>query len=572
MSRASKHWEIRPADEGRVRQLSLKAELPLPLARVLLLRGFQTPDELEAFLNPKLADLSDPFLLPDMEKAVSRLWQAFESGETITVFGDYDVDGVTSAALLTRVFVELGAKVVPFIPDRLDEGYGLSTEALERCITSHESSVVVSVDCGVNSVDSVRMAQARGVDVIVTDHHEPAEETAPAFALINPKLGEVRSLEMLSGVGVAFKLAHALVKYGRECGHSAAVTLKLREYLDIVSLGTVADIVPLRGENRILVRHGLAQLGRTRWPGLEALKNVAGMKGEPETYHLGFQLGPRINASGRIGQPMEALSLLLTPDPAQAQRTAQVLDRTNAERRKIEREMADEAFEEIDTYFDPEKHYGLVVAREGWHPGVVGIVASRVSRHYNRPAIIMGIEEDGHARGSCRSITEYNMLDGLQACAELLTKFGGHKMAAGLEVKSGQLDAFKEQFNRAVSLALKKVDLTPVLQIDAVLNPNDVNDEFYNEMKKLRPFGQDNPEPVWAMEKMSVSGAPRVVGENHLKLSLVSAGCRFDAIAFNFPLENLPSGNIDVAFMLKENCWMGNTTLQLQVLDIRSSR
>ncbi|MDZ8117142.1 single-stranded-DNA-specific exonuclease RecJ [Pontiella agarivorans] len=569
MSFSFRHWKIRPVDEETVRKLSLQSELPLPLARVLALRGFHTPEMVERFLHPKLSGLSDPFLLPDMEKAVSRLWKAFQGGEIITVFGDYDVDGVTSAALLTRIFVALGANVKPFIPDRLDEGYGLSVQALERCISEHGSSVVVSVDCGVNSVDSVRMAQTRGVDVIVTDHHEPGEETAPAFALINPKLGTVKSLEMLSGVGVAFKLAHALVKRGRELGDAAAAVLELREYLDIVSLGTVADIVPLREENRILVRHGLTQLARTRWPGLEALKNVAGVKGELETYHLGFQLGPRINASGRIGQPMEALSLLITPDSAQAQRIARVLDETNAERRKIEREMADAAFEEIDTYFDPEKHFGLVVAREGWHPGVVGIVASRVSRHYNRPAIIMGIEEEGHARGSCRSIAEYNMLDGLQACADLLSKFGGHKMAAGLEVKPGKLDDFKEQFNRAVFQSLENVDLTPVQPIDAVLEPRDVNQEFYCEMKKLRPFGQDNPEPVWAMEKMSVSGSPRVVGENHLKLSLVSKGCKFDAIAFNFPLEDLPPGRVDVAFVLKENCWMGNTTLQLQVLDIR---
>lgn len=572
MSAACKHWKLRPVDEERARNLSVNATLPLPIARVLALRGFHTAEECEAFMNPRLANLTDPFRLPDMEKAVSRLWKAFNDKETVTVFGDYDVDGVTSAALLTRIFCALGADVKPFIPDRLDEGYGLSSDALERCIAEHGSTLVVSVDCGVNSVESVGAAQAKGVDVIVTDHHEPEEETAPAFALINPKLGDVESLEILSGVGVAFKLAHALVKHGRDMGEMLAKTVDLRDYLDIVALGTVADIVPLRDENRVLVRYGLAQLAKTKWPGLDALKLVAGVKGELETYHLGYQLGPRINASGRIGQPMEALHMLTTSKNVEARRIALVLDDTNAERRNIEREMADEAFEEIDAYFDPEKHFGLVVAREGWHPGVVGIVASRVCRHYNRPAIIMGIEEDGSARGSCRSIEEYNMLDGLQACAGLLGKFGGHKMAAGLEVLSGNLDAFKEQFNAAVHQSLKKVDLTPLQHIDAVVDPKDVNWEFFQAMKKLRPFGQDNPEPVWAMEQMNVSGSPRVVGENHLKLSLVSKGATFDAIAFNYPIQQLPSGKLDVAFSLKENTWMGNSTLQLQVLDIRASQ
>ncbi|MDF7806800.1 single-stranded-DNA-specific exonuclease RecJ [Pontiellaceae bacterium B12219] len=413
---ASKHWNIRTADENRVHELSLKCGLPTPIARILVQRGFRTAAEAEAFMNPRLADLSDPYLLPDMEKAVSRLWKAIDAQETITVFGDYDVDGVTSASLLTRIFRALGAQVKPFIPDRLDEGYGLSADALQRCLGEHGSSVVVSVDCGVNSVESVQAAQAQGVDVIVTDHHEPETQTAPAFALINPKLGTVPSLEILSGVGVAFKLAHGMVKLGRELKQPSAAVLDLRDYLDIVALGTVADIVPLMDENRILVRYGLQQLDETKWVGLEELKRIASVKGEANTYHLGFQLGPRINAAGRIGEPMQALELLTTVSRSAAQRIANLLNETNAERRRIEREMADEAFSEIDAYFDPKQHFGLVVAKEGWHPGVVGIVASRVSRHYNRPAIIMGIEADGSARGSCRSIEEYNMLDGLQAC------------------------------------------------------------------------------------------------------------------------------------------------------------
>ena len=565
----SKLWKVRPVDESVVESIAAQVKLPIPIARVLALRGFQGLEEIENFLNPRLANLADPMLLPDMETAVSRVWKAIDSGEAITVFGDYDVDGVTSSALLTRILAALGAKVQAFIPDRLDEGYGLSQEALDRCLAEHGSTLVITVDCGTSSVESIAHAQMQGVDVVVTDHHEPEKQTADAFALINPKLGTVPALANLSGVGVAFKLAHALVKTGRAQKKPSADNVDLRDYLDIVALGTVADIVPLVGENRIIVRHGLAQLGTSCWAGMEALKQVASVKGEPDTYHLGFQLGPRINAAGRIGQPMQALQLLVTDHAPEAQKIAKLLDETNVERRKIEQEMSDEAFAEIDAYFDPEKDFGLVVAREGWHPGVVGIVASRISRHYNRPAIVMGIEESGSARGSCRSIAEYNLLEGLQYCEEYLSRFGGHMMAAGLEVKPDALDDFKVKFNSAVQTALLNVDLAPVQQIDAVVAADELGWDFLSQLKRLQPFGQDNPEPVWALEGVRVSGLPRVVGKKHLKLSLVSSGLTFDAIAFGYPLEELPSGSLDIAFMLKENNWNGNSSLQLQIKDIR---
>jgi single-stranded-DNA-specific exonuclease len=565
----SKQWKIKETDESVVKDLVSQLTLPLPLVRVLAMRGFKDAKETEDFINPRLANLSDPFELPAMEMASERLWKAIDAEEIITVFGDYDVDGVTSAALLTRILTELGAHVKPFIPDRLDEGYGLSQDALERCLEEHGSSVVVTVDCGTNSVESVAYAQSNKVDVIITDHHEPEGETANAFALINPKLGRIEQHENLCGAGVAFKLAHALVKTGRYLKKPAAASINLKNYLDIAALGTVADMVPLVGENRIIVRHGLAQLGKSNWVGMEELKRVAGVKGEPDTYHLGFQLGPRINAAGRIGQPMKALQLLVTDVVSEARNIAQLLDQNNLERREIERKMADEAFAKIDAYFDPKKHYGLVVAREGWHPGVVGIVASRVSRHYNRPAIVMGIEEEGHARGSCRSIEGYNMLDGLQACEKHLSKFGGHMMAAGLEVKSGSLETFKDDFNAAVCSALSDIDLSPVQHIDSILTGDELGWGFLEQLKHLRPFGQSNPEPVWALLNVGVSGTPRVVGQKHLKLALAVDGHQFDAIAFNYSLSDLPEGNMDVAFTLKENHWNGNTTLQLQVQDIR---
>lgn len=567
----SKHWKIRPADEATVETISAQTKLPRPIARVLALRGFTTAEEIEMFLNPRLSNLTDPSLLSGIEKAASRVWKAIDSGESITVFGDYDVDGVTSTALLVRVLSVLGAEVHAFIPDRIDEGYGLSSDAVERCLSEYGSSLVITVDCGTNSIESVNEAQSRGVDVIVTDHHEPDEQTAAAFVLINPKFGTVPALENLSGVGVAFKLAHALVKSGRAQKKPTAQNVDLRDYLDIVALGTVADIVPLRGENRIVVRHGLAQLGVSKWAGMEALKKVSSVKGPPDTYHLGFQLGPRINAAGRIGKPMQALQLLVTDAAPEAQRIARLLDETNVQRREIEQEMSDEAFAEIDAYFDPEKHFGLVVAKEGWHPGVVGIVASRVSRHYRRPAIVMGIDVDGSARGSCRSIPEYNLLDGLQSCDEHLSTFGGHTMAAGLAVHPGAMDAFKVAFNDVVKASLIEVDLAPVQKIDSVVVADELGWDFFDQLKRLQPFGQDNPEPVWALQNVRVSGAPRVVGKKHLKLSFAVNGNVFDAIAFGYPLEDLPAGPLDIAFMLKENSWNGNTSLQFQISDIRSA-
>jgi len=564
-----KNWKICSVDIAAAQSLAGRVGLPLPIAQILVSRGLCTTDEIQDFLNPKLADLSDPFLLPDMGRAVERIWKAIDDGETIAVFGDYDVDGVTSAALVIRILNGLGASVCGFIPDRLDEGYGLSPDAIQRCLIDLKPSLLVSVDCGTNSVESVEYAQMQGIDVIVTDHHVPGEQTARAFALINPKLGPCG--ENLSGVGVAFKLSHALIKSGRDQARASALGIDLRDYLDIAALGTVADVVPLVGENRIIVRHGMAQLGSTRWTGMAALKEVAGIAGGIDTYHLGFQLGPRINAAGRIGEPMQALQLLTTNDPVEARTIARRLDHNNRERRDIESRMVDEAFAEIDDYFDPGKHFGLVVAREGWHPGVVGIVASRVSRHYNRPAIIMGIDHDGSARGSCRSIDEFDLLEGLHACETHLAKFGGHKMAAGLEVMPGELDAFKEGFNAAAAAMLSHRDLAPVQHVDVLVEADDIDWTFYEKLKGLRPFGQDHPEPVWAMPGMRVKGVPRIVGQKHLKLVLEAGGRSFEAIAFNYSLASLPAGKMDVAFTLKENAWNGNTSLQLQVQDIRTS-
>ena len=563
-------WKFQSVNDDAAQALAKALCLPLSVACVLVQRGFSTPELVGSFLSPRLNDLDDPFLLPDMERAVARVWKAIDRQERITIFGDYDVDGVTSAALMLRVLSSLGALVDSFVPDRLEEGYGLSVDAMERCLEEYSCNLIITVDCGTNSEESIAGARQRGVDVIVTDHHEPSGAAPSAYALVNPKLGTVG--ENLAGVGVAFKFLHALLKRGDENAEQIHFARKvLRSGLDLVALGTVADIVPLVGENRTLVRHGLAQMKSSCWVGMEALKEVAAIKGELVPVHLGFQLGPRINAAGRIGEPAKAVRLLTTNDPLEARNIAKLLDRNNQERRDIERKMADEAFAEIDRYYDPKDRFGLVVARDGWHPGVVGIVASRVARHYNRPTIILGVDEDGRGRGSCRGIDAFDLLEGLKACEEHLETFGGHKMAAGVTVRSGHLARFSEAFNTFATLHLAAEDLSPVVQIDAVVEPEEMEWAFYDVLGRLQPFGQDNPEPTWAFLDVCVEGVPKVVGQNHLKFIVKTAAGSFDAIAFNFPVESLPEGRIDVAFSLKENRWQGNRSLQLQVQDVCSA-
>lgn len=566
----SKYWQLKTEVDAAFGDFaSTVAELPTPLLKVLFSRGFADVECLEQYLNPQLSALLDPFLLPDMEKAVARIWTAIQKGESITVYGDYDADGVTSTALMYRVLKDLGAKVDAFIPHRMTEGYGLSPEAVSRCLEVAPASLLVTVDCGINAKAGVATAREVGVEVIVTDHHEPSNEKSDAYAVVNPKLGAIPEYMKLAGVGVAFKVAHALVKFGRGAGGDTAQQLDLRNYLDLVAIGTVTDIMPLVGENRIIVKYGLERIQQTKWAGLRALKEISGIRGAVETYHLGFQLGPRINAVGRIGHPLQAFKLLTTDDPQEARLLAEELNRTNQERKQLEKSMADEAFDEIQSYFSPADHYGLVVAKEGWHPGVVGIVASRVSRHFNRPSVVLGIDEQGIAQGSCRSVEGFNLLYGLRSCERDLLQYGGHKMAAGVQLSSDRIERFRTQFNSVVESELKHIHLRPTLTLDGVLELEDINWEFYGCLCRLRPFGQKNPEPVWMLREIELQDAPRKVGRNHLKFTLNTPQGPVEAIAFNYPIERFPRGPIDIACTLKENIWNGDSSLQLQIVDVR---
>jgi single-stranded-DNA-specific exonuclease len=546
--------------------------LPAPLACMLAGRGVRTAADLDRFLRPRLSDMTDPFLLPGMQAAVDRLWAAIQGGESIVVYGDYDVDGITSAALMVLVLERLGAKVSAYLPSRMEEGYGLGMEALQRCLEQFHPGLIVTTDCGTGSVDAIRMAGEAGVDVVVTDHHEAGGVVASAAAVVNPKLGEDLQARMLAGVGVAFKVCHALIKQGRDAGRPEVEGVDLRDYLDLVALGTIADVVPLMGENRILACHGLAKLNRRERMGLQALGEVAGANGELGAYHVAYVLGPRLNAAGRMGSADAALELLLTRQESRARSLAAELEMSNRERKRIEKEILDEAVGRIEAMFDPEVHHGIVVGDEGWHIGVIGIVASKLSGRYGRPAIVVGFDEDGMGRGSCRSVEGFNLLEGLKTCESLLKQYGGHAMAAGLEVHRDHFEGFQEAFCAACATALGGRDLRKTLTMEGWVGMGDVQDkEFLRVLEGMAPFGEGNPEPVWGMKEVRVEGAPRVVGGSHLKMTVVSGGRACETIGFGMGDREVPGGPLDVAFTVRRNTFQGRTTLQLQLQDFRAA-
>jgi len=571
---ASKHWKFKPSEEALVERLFQCLEekvpnigkLPKPLVALLVQRGCKTEEDVAHFMKCGLSSLRDPFELPDMEKAVERIRRALTDGEKITVFGDYDADGVCSTALLVRVLRVLGGEVSAFIPNRLDDGYGLSPDSLAVCIEQNSPSLIVTVDCGTNSVESVEKAKELGIDVVITDHHEPDDKIAAAVAVVNPKRKKDHPDSILAGVGVTFKLCHALVKAGRDVDCPSAASIDLKDYLDFVAVATITDMVPLLGENRALVRAGFQTLENSKNAGWNALRKLAGVTGPIETWHAGFTFGPRINAAGRVGRADAALELFLTDLPATADEKARFLESANRERQAIEKEIVQEAVEEIDGWFDETKHFGLVIAREGWHIGVIGIVASRLVQRYGRPVAVIGME-NGSGRGSCRSIDAFNLLDGLNACSGLLTQFGGHAMAAGLDIETKNLDAFQKKFNAFAAKELKDADLRPVLNIDQKIELSEADAALMDGLKRTGPFGQDNPEPIWAVLNADVADS-RILKEKHLKLALSVGNTRVDAIGFNMA-EKLLAGAVDVAFTLQENTWNGRTTLQLNLKDIR---
>jgi single-stranded-DNA-specific exonuclease len=571
VQRVSRAWVTEPSFPEVSEAIARAFGLPFPIADVMARRGLREDGDIAAFLDPKLERLSDPMRMPDMAKAAQRVWTALNGGERILVFGDYDVDGVTSTALLTQVLRQLGGDVRHFLPHRIDDGYGFGVEAFEQCMAEHAPSLIVTVDCGTGSVDAVAAAKARGVDVIVTDHHEASGAIAGALALVNPKLGDAKDLHNLAGVGVTFKLCHALVKTGRAQNYPASARVDMRPLMHLVALGTVADMVPLIGENRILARFGIQILNLRRSPGIDALARVAGVQQEMTSYHIGFVLGPRINAAGRMASPDAALRLLVTEDPGEANSLARSLEEANKKRQAIEQAILEEACADLEPFYDPEKAGVLVVGRRKWHPGVVGIVASRLVRRYNRPAIVIAIGEDGIGRGSCRSIEGFDLITHLQSTAEFLDQYGGHRMAAGLDIPEGRIEAFRAAISARAAAVMDQGELLPRQHIDGWIGLEDLNEAFMAAQDRLMPFGHDNTPPVWAVRGVKIDKSQTVGGGKHLRLLFRTPQGPQDAIGFGMGERELPDEPIDLAFQLRRNVFRGEERLQLMLQDFRAS-
>ena len=565
-----KNWKIaEPPDHSAVS--SWGSTLHPLVARILSCRGIGSAEEVSLFLTPALGNMLDPFLLKGMEQAVIRLISALQAGETICIYGDYDVDGITGTALLVSFLRTVGCTCHYFIPNRFDDGYGLSLEALERIIETVGATLIISVDCGITSIDEALFCRQRGIDLIITDHHAPREVIPEALAVINPlQPGCAYPFKALAGVGVAFNLLIALRATLRKKGIFGADSgPDLRQWLDLVTLGTIADVVPLIGQNRIYAFHGLRQLSGATKTGIESLKQVAGISGTVSCGQVGFRLAPRLNAAGRMESAVPGVELLLCSDARETLQIATDLDAANAERQAVERRIFEEAVAMVEASGCYPTCRSIVLASDTWHQGVIGIVASRMVERYHRPTILIALTGDGCAKGSGRSIPGFHLLDALYPCSLHLERFGGHRYAAGVGLKEAMVDTFATAFETESFRLLGEDELIPCLNVDAEAEPGEVTLELAFELKKLEPFGVGNPEPVLMMRGLAVLER-RVVGEGHLRLRLELDGHVFNAIAFRMA-DRDTTGKIDIAFFPEINEWKGSTSLQLRIKDLRPS-
>jgi single-stranded-DNA-specific exonuclease len=534
------------------------------IARLLMRKGFASAEDVENFLRPRLKSLSDPFLLPNMEAAVTRILAALDRRERIVIFGDYDVDGVTSLALLAEACRAYGCAPEVFLPLRLEEGYGLSRESVDRCIEQHRPQLLIAVDCGTSSVAEIADLAERGVDVIVLDHHEPKSDLPDCVAIVNPKIDPQSPFHYLCSAGIVFKLCHALLK-------RRPIEFDLKSKLDLVALGTVADIVPLQGENRTLVQRGAMEIARSTRPGLKRLIAVSGVRPPISPEHIGYRLGPRLNASGRLSNAQRSLQLLLTNDEAEAASLADFLDSQNRERQEIEKQVFLAAEEQIGRDFDPMRDAAIVVAANGWHPGVLGIVASRISRKYHRPTIVIGLEANGIGKASGRSIEGLNLVEALQRCSGTLQKFGGHEMAAGLTIQEKDVERFSEAFHRAARELLSEEYLQPCLRLDHELAFSELNGDFLRWHEMLQPFGNGNPAPVFFAREVEPVGPLRVVNNKHRILRLRQGNYHRRAVYFDSADIPLPPGPWDIAFRIRRDEYEGETVLGMQIQAVRQT-
>ena len=539
---------------------------PAILEHLIRQRGLPIGENLEGFLRPRLRDLSDPFEIGEMHQAVDRILLAVDRGESVCLYGDYDVDGVTSIAVMRRLLHAYGLEPRHFIPRRSNEGYGLSTAALKRCMEEGpKPDLLIAVDCGTVSVDEIAALRADGIDVIVVDHHEPSPRGRPdVIALVNPKFGGGPTY--LCAAGVCFKLAHAMVK------ERPAAGFDLKELLELVAVATIADIVPMIGENRLLVRHGLKRLPLTLNPGLQALQEVSGMNGKATSMDVGFRIGPRLNAAGRMDVPEDALATLLTDCKRLARSLAEKLDDYNKRRQTHENQIRREAMEMLATSFDPARDPVIVLGSRAWHPGVVGIVASRLMRQFHKPTFIVAIDDAGVGKGSGRSIEGVSLVQAINACRGHLIAGGGHDMAAGLSIEEGRMDAFRRDFADFVLSNTVAEQRQPKLRVDAEITFDQLSLEFLADYELLQPFGNGNPQPIFMARCVHLSRPPVHMKNQHLRLNLRQGYHEQDAVFFGGGEVALPDPPWDIAFTIDRNCFRGRVSLQIILQDVRASR
>ena len=562
-----KIWNIAKHDHSRAAQLASEIGVAPLVAALLIARGYGTAETALKFLNPCYEHLHDPYLLKGMDTAVKRIFAAIEAGEKILIWGDYDVDGTTGTVLLRKALKILGASTSFHVPNRFTEGYGINIPALEEA-KADGCKVVISVDCGIRSFEPVAWAKEHGLDFIVTDHHlsDPERGNPDAFAVINPNQPDCTYPDKhLAGVGVAFKLAHALLRERQKENLVPA-------FLKIAAIGTVADIMKLTGENRAIVSLGLRDLTNTRNYGLKALMEVSDCRSDMTSYHIGFRIAPRINAAGRMDVARHVIELFEAEDFSEARKLAALLDSRNRERQSVQQQITELALTETR---DLSETKFVVVAGEGWHRGVIGLAASRIAERLHRPSIVLSIE-DGYAHGSARSVADYHLLNALESCSDLFEQFGGHAAAAGMKLKSENIDALRAALGAFAETSLTGNLLYPTLRIDARLSPKTLSLKLVKDINALEPFGAGNPKPIFVTNGLYVRDEPYVMKDKHLKFWLDDrAGNRFEAVWWDGVQRSegrtLTAGSrIEVAYTAEANTWQANTRLQLVVEDVRS--
>ncbi len=561
-------WVVAPdPDPEQIQSISDSLGLDKIIVKILFNRQINTPEAIKQFLDPKLEDLGDPFSLKSMDEAIDRILTALRENEKIMVYGDYDVDGITATSLLYLVLNKLGAQVAYYLPNRLVEGYGLSPRGIDEA-ERQGATLIISVDTGVTAMDEVEYAREKGIDCIITDHHEQGEFLPNSVALIDPKRNDCDyESRDLAGVGVAFKLAQALYKRLQQD------ETELEEHLDLVALGTAADIVPLVGENRILTKFGIDQIARTTKPGLKSLAFVSGLMGKKiGTGQVVFILAPRINAIGRLGDAVSAVKLLTTKDERAASEIARTLDKENQRRKNIDEKTLNEALEQIREVVDLENDKAIILSSEGWHQGVIGIVASRLVEKYHLPTIMIAVD-NGEGKGSARSIPGFHLCNALKECEDLLLRYGGHKYAAGLTIDPKNIEAFREKMKEVSQNLLSPDDLLAKLNIDADIELTQINNELLDTLETFAPFGPQNMRPVFLTRNCEIVGQAYCVGKNHLKMKVRKGDAVFDVIGFGFGdwINNLTGRGclVDLVHVVEYNTWEGHTRIQLRLKAIK---